>query len=71
MKKIDNIVIIGGGTSAWLAAAYLSHNFKDNQVVFDNMLIASITANSCGEQSQSSHGGYRVDQFVASSTSDE
>ena len=29
MKKIDNIVIIGGGTSAWLAAAYLSHNFKD------------------------------------------
>jgi Tryptophan halogenase len=28
MKKIKNIVIVGGGSSAWLAAAYLSHSFK-------------------------------------------
>ena len=25
MKAINNIVILGGGTSAWLAAAFLSH----------------------------------------------
>lgn len=29
MKKIKNIVIVGGGSSGWLAAAYLSWNFKN------------------------------------------
>ena len=27
MKAVNNIVILGGGTSAWLSAAYLSRNF--------------------------------------------
>lgn len=30
--KITNITIVGGGTSAWLAAAYLSHNQPDIKV---------------------------------------
>ena len=27
MKAINNIVILGGGTSAWLSAAFLINNF--------------------------------------------
>lgn len=29
MKKVENIIIVGGGTAAWLSAAYLHHNLKD------------------------------------------
>ncbi|HEX7028045.1 MAG TPA: tryptophan halogenase family protein [Gammaproteobacteria bacterium] len=30
MKSINKIVIVGGGTSGWLAAAMLSHHFKND-----------------------------------------
>jgi len=29
MKKLKNITIVGGGSAAWLAAAYISHNMWD------------------------------------------
>ena len=29
MKKIQNLVIVGGGSSGWLSAAYLSNNFPN------------------------------------------
>ena len=29
MKEIKNITIVGGGTAAWLAAAYISRNMWD------------------------------------------
>ena len=28
IREINNIVIVGGGTSAWFTAAYLAHNMK-------------------------------------------
>jgi len=32
MKKVDKIIIVGGGTSAWLSAAYLNNNLKNTQI---------------------------------------
>ena len=32
MKKVDSIVILGGGTSAWFSAAYLSHNIPNLKI---------------------------------------
>jgi tryptophan halogenase len=32
MKKINKIIIVGGGTSAWLSAAYLNYNLKNTQI---------------------------------------
>jgi tryptophan halogenase len=29
INKIDNVVILGGGTSAWMCAAYLSANTEN------------------------------------------
>jgi flavin-dependent dehydrogenase len=30
--NVKNIIIVGGGTSAWLSAAYLSHNLKNAKI---------------------------------------
>ena len=30
--KVDNMVIVGGGTSGWLAAAYLHNNHPDIEI---------------------------------------
>jgi tryptophan halogenase len=36
MKKLKNLVIVGGGSSGWLSAAYLSYNFpKINITIID------------------------------------
>jgi len=32
MKKIQNLVIVGGGSSGWLSAAYLSNNFSNLKI---------------------------------------
>ena len=32
MKKIRRIAIVGGGSSGWLAAAYLNYNFPDYDI---------------------------------------
>ena len=29
MKQIENITIVGGGSAAWLAAAYIRNNMWD------------------------------------------
>ena len=34
-KKIKNVTIVGGGTSGWFTAAYLSHNTKLNVTIVD------------------------------------
>ena len=35
MHKVNNIVIVGGGSSAWLTAAYLSHNSSFKIIMVD------------------------------------
>lgn len=43
LKRIKNIVIVGGGTSAWLAAAFLQHNLKNiNLTIVDKEIGSSV-----------------------------
>ena len=35
LTEVKNIVIVGGGTSAWFSAAYLNHNHKYNITLID------------------------------------
>ena len=39
MKKIKHIVIVGGGSSGWVAAAYLNWNFPQYKITIRHDVI--------------------------------